>query len=390
MTSSANQVVRIGVVGLGYWGPNIARNVAESPRAELSWVCDMNPEALRLASKRYSGTATTTSIEEMLDDPELDAVAIATPVSTHYDLARAALDAGKHVLVEKPLAASLTQAQDLVDRAERAGLVLLPGHTFLYSPPVTKIKEILDSGAIGEIYFISISRVNLGLHQPDVSVVWDLGPHDFSILNYWLGRLPNHVSAMTRSCVLPHTPDVAFINLRYESGTIAHLELSWLSPVKLRRTVIVGSQKMLVYDDVSNEPIRIFDAGAELPLPETFGEFRLAYRTGDIVSPKVDGTEPLGLEVADFCAAILDGVTPQSSPQIGLDVIRMIETVDASLARTRSGAESSEPSLDAALTDRLAAVDAASSTSLASSESAEPQPAKPKRRSRRAVRPPSS
>ena len=145
MTSSANQVVRIGVVGLGYWGPNIARNVAESPRAELSWVCDMNPEALRLASKRYSGTATTTSIEEMLDDPELDAVAIATPVSTHYDLARAALDAGKHVLVEKPLAASLTQAQDLVDRAERAGLVLLPGHTFLYSPPVTKIKEILET-----------------------------------------------------------------------------------------------------------------------------------------------------------------------------------------------------------------------------------------------------
>jgi len=390
VTPSSNGVVRIGVVGLGYWGPNIARNVAECPRAELSWVCDHKPEALRLAARRYSSTSTTTSFEEMLDDPELDAVAIATPVSTHYGLARAALDAGKHILVEKPLAASFVQAQDLVVRAERAGLVLLPGHTFLYSPPVTKIKELLDSDAIGEIYFISISRVNLGLHQPDVSVVWDLGPHDFSILNYWLGRLPSDVSAITRSSVLPDTPDVAFINLRYDSGTIAHLELSWLSPVKLRRTVIVGSQKMLVYDDVSNEPIRIFDAGAELPLPETYGEFRLAYRTGDIISPKVDGTEPLGLEVADFCAAILDGVTPRSSPQIGLDVIRMIETVDEALARTRSGDPSSEPFLDAALTDRLAAVDGASSTSPASSDPPEPQPGKPRRRSRRAVRPPSS
>ena len=331
MTSSANQVVRIGVVGLGYWGPNIARNVAESPRAELSWVCDMNPEALRVASKRYSGTATTTSIEEMLDDPELDAVAIATPVSTHYDLARAALDAGKHVLVEKPLAASLTQAQDLVDRAERAGLVLLPGHTFLYSPPVTKIKEILDSGAIGEIYFISISRVNLGLHQPDVSVVWDLGPHDFSILNYWLGRLPNHVSAMTRSCVLPHTPDVAFINLRYESGTIAHLELSWLSPVKLRRTVIVGSQKMLVYDDVSNEPIRIFDHGVIYEDPETFGEYHLSYRTGDIVSPKLDTTEPIAVEMQDFVSAVRAGRAPEGHLELARNVTDLVETAEASL-----------------------------------------------------------
>jgi predicted dehydrogenase len=197
---------------------------------------------------------------------------------------------------------------------------------------------------------------------------------------------------MTRSCVLPDTPDVAFINLRYESGTIAHLELSWLSPVKLRRTVIVGSQKMLVYDDVSNEPIRIFDAGAELPLPETFGEFRLAYRTGDIISPKVDATEPLGLEVADFCGAILDGVAPRSSPQIGLDVIRMIETVDRSLSKSgaRSGVARSEPTLDAALSDRLPAVDGTSPTSLAPNDSAEPKPGKPKRRIRRAVHPPRS
>lgn len=368
-------VVRVGVVGFGYWGPNIARNVVECPRAELTWVCDADPAVIAVAPKRYPGAATTTSIEEMLADPDLDAVAIATPVSTHYPLACAALDAGKHVLVEKPLAASYAQAYDLVRRAEQAGLVLLPGHTFLYSPPVRKIKELLVSDAIGEIYFISMSRVNLGLHQRDVSVLWDLGPHDFSILNYWLGRLPINVSAMTRSCVLPDTPDIAFINLRYDSGAIAHLELSWLSPVKLRRTVIVGSEKMLVYDDVSNEPIRIFDAGAELPPPETFGEFRLSYRTGDILSPKVDPVEPLGVEIADFCAAILDGGATHSTPQIGLDVIRMIEAVEDFLAQPVVPSELSVPaSLDGALAERLRVRDGGSSSRLDLPASAAQEP----------------
>ncbi len=268
----------------------------------------------------------------MLADPELDAVAIVTPVSTHYAMAAAALEAGKHVFIEKPLAASSQQALDLIQQAEEKDLVLIPGHTFLYSPPVVKIKELLDAGGLGEMYFISMSRVNLGLHQPDASVIWDLAPHDFSILSYWLGELPAQVSAMTRSCVLPGIPDVAFINMQYDSGTIVHLELSWLSPVKLRRTVIVGSEKMIVYDDVSNEPVRIFDSGAQLPPPETFGEFRLSYRTGDIVSPKIEATEPLALEIADFIASILDGVMPRSSAQIGLDVIRTIEAAERSLA----------------------------------------------------------
>ena len=183
----------------------------------------------------------------------------------------------------------------------------MPGHTFLYSPPVLKIKELLDAGALGDVYFISMSRVNLGLHQPDVSVVWDLGPHDFSILRYWLGMLPTEVSALTRACVIPDTPDVAFVNARFDGGAIAHLELSWLSPSKLRRTAIVGSEKMVVYDDTSGEPVRIFDSGASLPDPETFGEFQLTYRTGDIVSPKIEATEPLALEILDFCGAVLDG-----------------------------------------------------------------------------------
>ena len=332
MTTRLHGLVRTGLVGFGYWGPNLARNVAEHPRSELSWVCDLKPEMLRAAKVKHPAVATTRDYGDLLADPELDAVAIVTPVSSHYKLAVAALDAGKHVFIEKPLAASSAEATDLIRRAESAGLVLLPGHTFLYSPSVVKIKELLDSGVLGDIYFVSMSRVNLGLHQPDVSVVWDLAPHDFSILRYWFGHLPSEVSAMTRSCILPNTPDVAFVNMRFESGTIAHLELSWLSPSKLRRTAIAGSKKMLVYDDLSNEPIRIFDSGATLPDPETFGEFRLAYRTGDIVSPRVEATEPLALEVGDFCSAILDKTPVRSSAEIGLDVVRAIEAVERSLA----------------------------------------------------------
>lgn len=328
---SDDAVARIGVVGLGYWGPNIARNVAENPRAELRWLCDRSAETVAAAAVRHPQARTTGSYEELLEDPDLDAVAIVTPVSTHYELAAAALEAGKHVLVEKPLAASSGQAADLIELAAERGLVLLPGHTFLYSPPVVKVKELLDAGALGDIYFISLSRVNLGLHQPDVSVVWDLAPHDLSILSFWLGGMPTEVSAFSRSCVFPETPDVAFVNLRFGSGAVAHLELSWLSPVKLRRTSIVGSEKMVVYDDTSNEPIRIFDAGAELPTPETFGEFRLTYRTGDIISPKIDAMEPLALEIDDFCAAILDETQTRSSPRLGYEVVRSVEAIERSL-----------------------------------------------------------
>jgi protoporphyrinogen oxidase/predicted dehydrogenase len=329
---STGERLRVGVIGLGYWGPNLARNIAACERAELTWVCDLRPEPLEIHERRYPSVRVTTSVEEMLSDPALDAVAIATPVSTHHHLAAAALDAGKHVFIEKPLSSSTLEARDLVLRSQQSKLVLMPGHTFLYSPPVLKIKELLDAGALGDVYFISMSRVNLGLHQPDVSVVWDLGPHDFSILRFWLGMLPTEVSALTRACVIPDTPDVAFVNARFDGGAIAHMELSWLSPSKLRRTAIVGSEKMVVYDDTSGEPVRIFDSGASLPDPETFGEFRLTYRTGDILSPKIEATEPLALEVLDFCAAVLDGTTPRSSVEIGLDVVKAVEAVDRSLA----------------------------------------------------------
>ena len=231
-------------------------------------------------ARRYPDAKLTTDVATMLADPELDAVVIATPISTHHTLASAALAAQKHVWVEKPLASSSREASDLVQRAEASNLVLLPGHTFLYSPPVVKIKELIEGGELGEIYFVSMSRVNLGLHQTDASVLWDLAPHDFSILRYWLGDLPSEVSGMTRACVIPDTPDVAFVNMRFAGGAIAHLELSWLSPSKLRRTTIIGSEKMIMYDDTSHEPVRIFDSGASLRDPESFEEYRLTYRIG--------------------------------------------------------------------------------------------------------------
>jgi protoporphyrinogen oxidase/predicted dehydrogenase len=323
--------VRIGVVGLGYWGPNLVRNLADLDSFELAYLCDHRLSALQPIERRYASVPTTTRFEDLLSDRNVEAIAIATPVSSHHALAKEALEAGKHVFVEKPLAASSDEVLELMELAEQHNRVLMPGHTFLYSPAVTTIKSLIDDGELGEIYFISSSRVNLGLHQPDVSVVWDLGPHDFSILRYWLGALPSEISALSRSCLIPHVPDVCFINMRYPSGTVAHVELSWLAPSKLRRTAIVGSKKMVVYDDTATEPVKIFDSGAHLPDPETFGEYKLSYRTGDIVSPRIDATEPISLELADFAAAIREGSQLASSPEVGLDVVRTVEAVDRSL-----------------------------------------------------------
>jgi predicted dehydrogenase len=328
---SASSPVRIAVVGLGYWGPNLVRNLYELPEAEVVYVCDLRPENFEKVSRRYPTIQCTTRYEDVLEDPRVDAVAVATTVSTHYELGRRALEAGKHVFVEKPLAASVEEAAALTRLSEECGRVLMPGHTFLYSPPVNKIRDLIASGELGDIYSISTSRVNLGLHQPDVSVVWDLGPHDFSILRYWLEETPTHVAALSRGCILPHSADVAFVSLQFPSWTIANVELSWLAPSKLRRTTVIGSRKMVVYDDTSSEPVRVFDSGVMIRDPESFGEYTLTYRTGDIVSPRVEVAEPLYLEMADFCAAILTGSTPRSSPELGLDVVRIIEAVDASL-----------------------------------------------------------
>ena len=327
-----SEPLRVAVVGLGYWGPNLLRNLVELDEAKVVMMCDERYERLEHWGKRYPAVARTTSYLDVLSNDDVEAVVFATPVSTHFELASLALQFGKHTFVEKPLAASSTEALELTRAAGRAGRVLMPGHTFLYSPPVVLIKDLIDRGDLGEIYFVSSSRVNLGLHQADVSVVWDLGPHDVSILRYWFGESPSTVSAMSRSCVIPGTPDVAFVNMQYASGTIAQIELAWLAPSKLRRTAVVGSERMVVYDDTSSEPVRVFNSGASLPDPESFGEYQLSYRTGDIVSPRVDPVEPLFLQMEDFCRAVREGGQPRSSATIGCDVVEVVEAIDRSLA----------------------------------------------------------
>jgi len=372
--------VRTAVVGLGYWGPHLARNLQEIEEAELAAVCDANEARLSLMRRRYPAASAYPALEDLLADDTIEAVAIATPVSTHYRLAAAALAAGKHVLVEKPLAASSAEAIALIEAAEKNDLVLMPGHTFLYSPPVRMIRQLIESGDLGEIYFVSTSRVNLGLHQSDVSVAWDLGPHDFSILRYWLEQTPSHASAIARGCIFESTPDVAFINFEFPSGTIANVELSWLAPSKLRRTTIVGSRKMVVYDDTSTEPVRVFDSGVIVKDPETFGEYTLTYRTGDVVSPHIQPIEPLATEMRDFCSAIRLGTTPVSTGEIGLEVVRMIEVVETSL---RNAGARVELERDLALALTRARRNGAATGEITPDEG--PAPAR-RRRSRRAER----
>ncbi len=334
--------INVAVVGLGYWGPNLVRALHEVEQAQVTWICDLDSDHLEKIGRRYPAVGRTMDIDDVLADECVDAVAIATPVSTHYPLAKRALEAGKSVFVEKPLAASTEEALALAELAEERGLLLMSGHTFVYSPPVRAIRELIDSGELGDIYFISTSRVNLGLHQPDVSVAWDLGPHDFSILRYWLQETPEYVAGIGRSCIIPGTPDVAFINLEFASETVAHVELSWLAPSKLRRTTLVGSRKMVVYDDTSNEPVRVFDSGVMIPDPSSFAEYKLTYRTGSIVSPHIKASEPLVVELTDFCRSILTSSIPESSAELGVEVVKMVEAVDRSFASHGSRIQLSE------------------------------------------------
>jgi predicted dehydrogenase len=323
--------VNVALVGLGYWGPNLLRALFELDDVEVSYICDLDPERLDRFGRRYPSARPTRDLENVLSDPKVDAVVIATPVFTHYGLATRALSAGKHVFVEKPLASSSAEAGELIELAEQMDRVIMCGHTFLYSPAVRAVKKILDSGDLGEIYFISSSRVNLGLHQRDVSVVWDLGPHDFSILLYWMDEMPEWVGAVGRDSIVKGIPDVAFIDMGFPSGALSHIELSWLAPSKLRRTVIVGSQKMVVYDDSSSEPVRVFDSGVTYEDPETFGQYQLSYRTGDILSPKLDTTEPIITELTDFIAGVRQGRAPEGNPALARNVVRLIEAAESSI-----------------------------------------------------------
>jgi predicted dehydrogenase len=330
MRSPANDI-GLAVVGLGYWGPNLVRCAVENDNCIVERICDSDLDALAKLTRRYPGIEATQDLDEVLDDDRINGVLIATPVTTHYDLVKRSLLAGKNVMVEKPLAATSEQCSELIEIAQEQNLVLMPGHTFIYSPPVNKVKRLLDEGELGEIYFGTSSRVNLGIHQSDVSVVRDLAPHDFSILLYWMGR-PEFVRAIGRASIIPGNLDVAFVDLGFSDGVLFHVELSWLAPTKLRRTVLVGEDRMVVYEDTSAEQVRIFDRGVEsLPDHHTFGEFQLSYRSGDVLTPMLPADEPLRLEVADFAEAIRDGREPISNADLGLDVVRMIEATEASL-----------------------------------------------------------
>ncbi len=325
-------MVNLGIVGLGYWGPNLLRNLVANRRAGTVTICDRDPLRLDRIGERFPGCPRTADFHDLLNSPDINAILIATGVSTHYPLAMQALRAGKHIFVEKPFADTADKALEMVNEAESRGLVNMVGHTFLYSPPVITIKEIVRSGELGDIRFITSNRVNLGLHQKDVSVVWDLAPHDFSMIFHWLDAEPDLVEAFGSCYILEGIPDVAFINLRFPCGAIANVQVSWLAPSKLRKTVIVGSKKMLVYDDTEPyEKVKIYDKGVDLIEPETFGEYHLAYRTGDIRSPKLDSFEPLAAEMEEFLRCVETGDVPKTSGREGLGVVKALELADASL-----------------------------------------------------------
>ena len=325
------RTVRVGLVGLGYWGPNLLRVLSDMDSVEVAWICDLDPDRLTRFGRRHPTVRATGDYDDLLNDTALDAILIATPVFTHFDLASSALRAGKHVFVEKPLAPSVIEADELIELAEMQGRSLMCGQTFLYSPPVRAVKRMLDTGELGDIFFISSSRVNLGLHQRDVSVIWDLGPHDFSILLYWLGEMPDTVMTTGRDSIVRGIPDVAFLNLRFPSGIVANVELSWLAPSKLRRTAVVGSNKMVVYEDGSPEPIRIFDSGVVYKDPETFGEYHLSYRTGDITSPRLPATEPIAHELTEFVQMIHGRPCELNNIDVARKVVLLAETAEASL-----------------------------------------------------------
>jgi predicted dehydrogenase len=327
----ADQPLTLAVVGLGYWGPNLLRVLFDLEDIRVKWICDLEGDRLRRFARRYPSLHATADFDTVLADEDVTAVAIATPVYSHFELARRSLQAGKHTFVEKPLAPSSTAANYLVELADERGLELMCGQTFLYSSAVRTVKQMLDAGELGEVFFASASRVNLGLHQRDVSVIWDLGPHDFSILLNWFEERPVSVRAVGRDSIVRGIHDVAFVSLSFASGLVANVELSWLAPSKLRRTVLVASEKMVVYEDGTTEPIRVFDHGVVYRDPETFGEYHLSYRTGHILSPKLDNYEPLSREMADFAAAVRGEIALRRQTLLACDVVLVTEAADRSL-----------------------------------------------------------
>ena len=328
-------MINVGIIGYGYWGPNLVRNFVETPSTQVAAVADLDPKKLAVVQRRYPSVRTTTDHRDLLTDPRIDAIAIATPVRSHFELALAALRAGKHVWLEKPMTETSEQAAQLIDEAQKRNLVLLVDHTFIYTGAVRKMKEIIQSGDLGQVYYYDSIRVNLGLFQRDVSVISDLAVHDFSILDYLLGEHPVAVSANGINH-FPGTPEnLAYVTLFYDSGTIAHTSVSWLAPVKVRQILVGGSKKMITYDDVEpSEKVKVYDKGVSFTDdPQKIQEMRVGYRTGDMWAPKLPLTEALSAEAAHFAECIAHSKPPLTDGQLGLRVVEIIEASHKSMRR---------------------------------------------------------
>jgi predicted dehydrogenase len=330
----AGQVpLRTVVVGYGYWGPNLVRNVMERAEFELVALCERDLQRGQAFAAKVPDVPVIEDLDEILADPTIDALIVATPPHTHHAICKAALLAGKHVLVEKPLATNTMDAIDLVDTANTRDVLLMPGHTFLYSPPVVKVRQLIDRGVLGEMYFVTSARMNLGKYQKD-GVICDLAPHDLSILLHWIDEPIVQVAASGRSVFQSGVPETAFLTLTFAGGATANVELSWLAPRKVRQMIVVGSNRMVQYDDTAgDEAIRIYDRGMEFETPESFGEYQLTYRSGDIIAPRLEPAEPLALELQDFAHCIRTGATPRSHAYLGVEVVAAMEAAQESLQR---------------------------------------------------------
>ena len=328
-------VISVGVAGLGYWGPNLVRNFNASSQTRLSWLCDPHLERLDAIGRQHPGVRRSLEFEEMLEDRGLDAVAIATPVATHYELAKAALLAGKHVLVEKPLTASVAEAAELVALADERERVLLVDHIYLYTSSVDKMAELVRTGQVGDLVFFDSVRINLGVFQHDVSVLWDLAPHDLSIIDHLVGREPKSVMAIGASRVVDGLEDVVYLHLEYGDGLLASLHLNWLSPVKVRHFLAGGSCRSILYNDLdASERVKVYDRGVDLSAdPAGIRDVLISYRSGDVVSPRLDATEPLFRLVEHFAACIERRAAPISGGEQGLRIVRVLDAAQQSLSR---------------------------------------------------------
>ncbi|MGO9085587.1 MAG: Gfo/Idh/MocA family protein [Candidatus Sulfotelmatobacter sp.] len=326
-----SDVVRFGVVGYGYWGPNVVRNLNQLEKAEVLTVCDKSTASIQRIQKAYPQVDVTSDPADLMSSAEIDAVAVVTPVWTHYELAKAALENGKHIFVEKPFTSNVAQAEELIDLAARKNLKIMVDHTFLFTGAVKKIKQLLDEDALGKLYYYDSTRVNLGLFQHDVNVIWDLAPHDLSIMDYLIQEGPEAIVA-TGQTHLNGFEDVAFITVYFPDKIIAHLNVNWLSPVKVRTTLIGGEKKMLVWNDLeADEKIKIYDKGVSVTNREGVYNLLVNYRTGDMWAPKIQQTEALTGELSYFVDCIRKDETPMNDGKAGLRVVKMLEAAGESL-----------------------------------------------------------